>query len=578
MSEFQPTGPTPMPTLDFDILTYIIWIVQNDKEATSPSAHNPNIPWDYYRACRRTLVALALTCKKLSEPSLRGLWHRMDELLPLLKLIRHFSRNKKPVIWRWVIEGDLPPLNHPDWDRFRYYAGMIQDMRLYKPQKGRIMGEGIHNSVYSRIIDSCSRAGSDSSNVLFPNLSTLDINMGPALTLFQTSTMNLRRVRLRSAIRSAIQIDALTSRFVQDAVTLSQDRNLRSLFLDGITITPAILLQVFRLSSLETIHLSFPITDLATQFVRVLDHEQLNLPNVSKLSISCMDNRMLGGRMPPLRPPRLRLSLPNLQSLLLQGPLDGIAYLGKVLDSDSLRSFTLATLVHNKGFDEASVYRDICDSLSRLSRRFSHSSLLQNITFDFGQTFSHLNSIHVSAFSPLFAFGNLTSLVYEQYAVFIPSDHDLELMGKSWPCLRVLKIRTQGEHTPRATLKGVKALIESCPGLEHLSVTFDARDPLSIPRPGTSSSMLSQLAIDGNEEPNIHIPGDRSNHDRFPSKLRTLDVGESLLVEESVTPIVELLLWLLPELRALSFSGQNFSAGYQNLPSVWADVQKRLIL
>ncbi|PPR04203.1 hypothetical protein CVT24_010751 [Panaeolus cyanescens] len=553
--------------LNFDVITSIIWTLQNDMEAgvPSPSDHIHSQSFKRFKACRHALFCLALTCKPISDAALRALWHRLDDLRPILTLVAKMklTRSTKPVVQNWTIEGDLPPPTHCDWDRFHYYAAMVQDIRVlsdYVPGSNK----RIHHSVYSRIIDTCCRREDPSSGwVLFPNLLTLDVIMGPAMLLFQTSTRNLRRMRIRNKNQQphqgAINVDPQASRFIQNMLRESESStsHLRALALDGVTITPAALLKVFGISSLQTLHLSFTLADLVSQLVRVLEHEQLILPNLNKLSIYCLDNRE---SPQSLKDPRRRLMLPSLQTLLLQGPLDSIAYMCKAIGSQNLASFTLVSLLHRMDFETSSIYRDICESMNRLSRRFPDAPLLRDVTFNFGRTLSYLEPAGLSSFFPLFSLENLTSLTFHQYAPFTPSDANLEDMGKAWPNLQTLKITSPPQEPIKASLQGVKCLIEHCPGLLHLSLTFDASNATKIPRVALLTSETSKTrSADNHGEFSPLSLRKGCVSARFPSNLCTFDVGVSVAYQDTADAVADFLWWMFPELKSLTYAGQTFS-------------------
>ncbi|KAJ7033761.1 hypothetical protein C8F04DRAFT_1395928 [Mycena alexandri] len=58
------------------------------------------------RSSRRSLLSFGLTCGALSELALKVLWHRLDNLVPLLKLLPRFM-----VIpgQHWSVKGMLAP-------------------------------------------------------------------------------------------------------------------------------------------------------------------------------------------------------------------------------------------------------------------------------------------------------------------------------------------------------------------------------------------------------------------------------------------------------------------------------------
>ncbi|KAJ7033768.1 hypothetical protein C8F04DRAFT_1234716 [Mycena alexandri] len=76
------------------------------------------------RSLRRSLLAFGLTCRALCEPALRVLWHRLDDLVPLLKLLPRFV-----VIpgQHWSVKGMLAPR---DWILFDKYAVWVKEVVL----------------------------------------------------------------------------------------------------------------------------------------------------------------------------------------------------------------------------------------------------------------------------------------------------------------------------------------------------------------------------------------------------------------------------------------------------------------
>ncbi|KAJ7776355.1 hypothetical protein B0H16DRAFT_1506472 [Mycena metata] len=76
------------------------------------------------RSLRRSLLSFGLTCRALSEPALKVLWHRLDNLIPLLKLLPRFM-----VIpgQHWSVKGMLAPR---DWILFDKYAVWVKEVVL----------------------------------------------------------------------------------------------------------------------------------------------------------------------------------------------------------------------------------------------------------------------------------------------------------------------------------------------------------------------------------------------------------------------------------------------------------------
>ncbi|EIW55804.1 uncharacterized protein TRAVEDRAFT_22242 [Trametes versicolor FP-101664 SS1] len=71
----------------------------------------------------RTLASLAATCKALNQASTPALWHSLDSLRPLLKLLPSNSWNKRLV-------DCVEPV---DWTRFKYYARYVRRLNWDHP-------------------------------------------------------------------------------------------------------------------------------------------------------------------------------------------------------------------------------------------------------------------------------------------------------------------------------------------------------------------------------------------------------------------------------------------------------------
>ncbi|KAK7435410.1 hypothetical protein VKT23_019672 [Stygiomarasmius scandens] len=69
---------------------------------------------------KRELLSCALACKAFSLPALRALWHTMDSMIPLLKLLPNF---KLTVDDRYVLVGSI---NNSTSQRFDFYSRMVK--------------------------------------------------------------------------------------------------------------------------------------------------------------------------------------------------------------------------------------------------------------------------------------------------------------------------------------------------------------------------------------------------------------------------------------------------------------------
>ncbi|KAF7373870.1 hypothetical protein MSAN_00599200 [Mycena sanguinolenta] len=70
---------------------------------------------------KQSLFRIALSCRAWSEPALKVLWRRLDNPLPLIKLLRKV----KEANGQWCIDGHL---SARDWERFDKYSVHVREL------------------------------------------------------------------------------------------------------------------------------------------------------------------------------------------------------------------------------------------------------------------------------------------------------------------------------------------------------------------------------------------------------------------------------------------------------------------
>ncbi|KAG1800204.1 uncharacterized protein HD556DRAFT_1020010 [Suillus plorans] len=460
---------------------------------------------------RKTLLALALTCKLFSEPALNLLWRHLGGIEPLIRCLPQslWKQNRGRLEFQRAMTLD-------DWSIFCKYNHRVRSLlNQCHRQYSRDMN---YNAEIWRAL-SCPPF----SLPLLPNLTSL--------TWIEASDETLQYIQLFVTPKltmlniSAAYLVPFTFGPSEQSIFLSIAKSCPSIShfdfgrnADDYTESVGDTLQLWsQLTSVRTGTLSeaaiLHLSNLPS--LRIL---KFTLPSIL---ISADTQKLLQ------RPVFCALQELNISSRNMVF-LD--AFLKELTITPKVVAFTIK--------DGVGSVRALPDMISRLSNACAYNSMQQvqlNIT---GQPADHEASIEAASFQPLFAFRNLRkfSLAVDVHCVVRMDDAALLKMAKAWPLLENLSITGYSHSSHRVTPHTFVLLLRHCPRLVSVAipVNWSMIDmhaiPRDVPYQGFSHNALSHLAFEGSKienpisiaafisaiAPNVKsIQGDSDDEDSF---------------------------------------------------------------
>ncbi|KAG2144471.1 hypothetical protein DEU56DRAFT_789738 [Suillus clintonianus] len=426
-------------------------------------------PENYSR--KKTLLALALTCKSFTGPALKLLWRNLSGFAPLIKCLPQslWKQVGRKLEFQRVMTVD-------DWSIFCKYNHHVRSLviRDHSP-----VGDEIWRTL------SCPPF----SLPLLPNLMSLtwssaSIETFLSIPLFVSPTIT--RLNLISCTFGAVEHSILScismmcplvSQFSfcpntksNDTSTALQNWSHLTSVTTG-TVSEAAILHLSKLPSLRFLHFGLPSTPIS------VDTQKLQHP------VFCA----------------LEELIVNSSSLVL---------LDAFLERFSIGPKSI-NLTITGGLD--STIGVLPTLISRLSNACAHDSL-KFVRFCINHQFiDHITAIRIAVLRPLLAFRNLRRLDFTAYDYNLRWDDAILLqMAKAWPLLQVLNLN-QGQHSSRGvTPSAFISLLQHCPCLVSVAVivnwsTIDGHDiSPDAPYGGFAHKALS-TALFGS--PRIHHPG-----------------------------------------------------------------------
>ncbi|KAG1846078.1 hypothetical protein DFJ58DRAFT_799753, partial [Suillus subalutaceus] len=395
---------------------------------------------------KKTLLALALTCKSFTEPALDLLWRHLGGLEPLIKnmtlddwsifckynyrvrslLNQCHERYSKDTICSTknlacpqspsLLLPLLPNLTSLTWDNASDKTFQYVQLFTFGPSK---------QSIFSSIAKSC------------PSISDLGFDFG----------------RNRDEYTESVGDTSTVLRLWSHLTSVRTG-----------TISEATILHLSKLPSLRVLKFTLPSTSISTDAQKLLQR--------------------------PVFCALQELDVTFNSLVILDAFLEKLAITPKVL------SFAITRGVGSE--------RALPGLISRLSDVCAHSSLQEVRLSITGQPAYYNASIEAAAFQPLFAFRNLRKLDFEPGAFCIVQIDDASLlqMAKAWPYLEELcisKYPSRYQVTPHAFV----VLLRYCPRLRSVTVPIDWSTidvhtiPPDIPYQGFSQKALSNLFVGG---------------------------------------------------------------------------------
>ncbi|KAG2343031.1 hypothetical protein BDR05DRAFT_963419 [Suillus weaverae] len=430
---------------------------------------------------RKTLLALALTCKSFTGPALDILWRHLGGLEPLIRCLPQslWKQDDKKLEFQRTMTLD-------DWSIFCKYNYRIHSL-VNQFHSSYVNDKMICDIEIWRAL-SCPPF----SFPLLPNLTSLTWTEASDerfqyIRLFITPQLTMLSIHARSSafdtfgpseqsIMSSIPkscpsvsdfslvIDSGRSIRPRDTSTLLQCwSHLTSVRTE--MVSEAGILHLSSLPSLRVLKFQLPPTPISAATQKLLQRPAFCA--LQELDVTCKS------------------------LVVLEAFLEKITVAPKVL---------LFTITH--GVDSV---RALPASISHIANGCAHSSL-QAVQFNIINEPVDSNAlIEAEAFQPLFAFHNLCKLKFQAHGHCIVRMDDAALleMAKAWPLLEELYIIRYGQSSHKVTPNAFVSLLQHCPRLVSVSLTIDWSTidvhaiPPEIPCEGFSHKALSRVFCAG---------------------------------------------------------------------------------
>ncbi|KAG1851910.1 hypothetical protein F4604DRAFT_1933846 [Suillus subluteus] len=431
---------------------------------------------------KKTLLALALTCKSFTEPALDLLWRHLGGFEPLIKCL---PRSLWKQSWKKLEFQRTMTLD--DWSIFCKYNHRVRS--LFNECHERYSKDAICSTKIWRAL-----SRPPFSLPLLPNLTSLtwanasdktfqyvQLFVTPKLTMLHLSTAYYGRFTFGPSKESIFSSIAKSCPSVSDlgfdfgrnraeyTVSVGDTSTMLRLWshLTSVrtgTISEATILHLSKLPSLRVLKFTLPSTSISTDAQKLLQRPVFCA--LQELDVT-------------------------FNSLVI---LD--AFLEKLTITPKVLSFTITGGVGSE--------RALPGLISRLSDVCAHSSLQEVRLSITGQPAYYNASIEAAAFQPLYAFRNLRKLDFEPDAFCIVQIDDASLlqMAKAWPYLEELRISKYPSRY-QVTAHAFVVLLRYCPRLRSVTVPIDWSTidvhtiPPDIPYQGFSQKALSNLFVGG---------------------------------------------------------------------------------
>ncbi|KAJ7618469.1 hypothetical protein FB45DRAFT_840258 [Roridomyces roridus] len=412
---------------------------------------------------RRSLVALASTCKALRAPALDAFWKEQDSIIPWLSCFPEDLFNIRPVL---ATEEDPLLLERPfaidDWRLSDLNAARVERLTFeYDAGLGEIF----------KALSIAFPFGS-----LFPRLRSLS----------WTSICEEDFIHIRVLLTPGLSSIAVT--YEPSAINCS--------ILSTLTRTCPRLVEVDVRIPAESlsgcIGIDEPSLTSNSQFVQSLSHvKSLSMPTVSRAAIFHIGRlpdlaflrirNMFGYELPYLREDdhEPRTFFRDLRALHL--PWLDIETAIQLIQMGS--QFQLETLEF--GWNDPLSRDEMEELYNLLAKSCSHTSLVDLIFDGFVRSTAPNpdNAINDRLLQILFCFHNLTRFSFTSPEPFDLCDTTLTDAARAWPRLETfeLALLSYSPHRPsKLTMQSLYAFAQHCPGLRFLHIQVDATNPCTM--------------------------------------------------------------------------------------------------
>lgn len=410
---------------------------------------------------RRSLPALASTCREFEHPALNALWRDLQSVEPLVKCLPSdlFSIDQGRVVLQRPVDGKM-------WDTLFKYTSRVHSITVTQKRCSAVV------EPLSVLMLSCP----STSAYLFPNLSKLTWHAEGTHIFAQF----LRMALVPCMLVLHVEIFSASPAFLSVLSSLG-------------TLCPHLQNMTMRIRC-ETDDLSHKISPFITQPIAQLHHlHTLSVWDLGSqgiqhvMKLRALQSLDLNLRASSAWNRRLCFSLPG---------FDGLKWLGlstRTIEHAS-NFFSSLQVVGSSQVRVSFTFQVAKSSAGASTTLYQFFTVLQErcdiVKLQYLSLVGCSGSVRTesSVFTPLHAFPNLTHLLIDEVCNISMSDEDLCQLVKAWPKLQVLKFSSYVafNSTTVPTFHGLIKLLRHCPALTSLSLVIDTTkvDGINLKRPG----------------------------------------------------------------------------------------------
>ncbi|KAG2074692.1 hypothetical protein BDR04DRAFT_1071132 [Suillus decipiens] len=436
---------------------------------------------------RRSLPALASTCRAFKHPALNALWRDLQSVEPLVKCLPSdlFSINDQG---RMVLQK---PIDSRLWSTLFEYSSRVHSITVSQ------------KSIPSAVIEPLSMlllSSPSPSASWFPNLQKLTWDadgtntFAPFLRMALVPSMLVLHVEISSASESNTTFLSVLSSLgtlcphLQN-VTM-RIRRLNNDFTSLQHISPFIAQPISQLHHLHTLS----VWDAGSE---VTEHA---------MKLRAMQSLSLDLRASSAWDDKPRFQFPGFDDLKLFslatkkiGPVWNIFSSLQIIKSKQIKVDVMSHISNSSlSLFLGTESKTISKFLTILQERCDHDRL-ELLSLSIGYSKGHTESVD---FAPLRSFSNLTHLLIDVAGNTSVSDKALCQLARAWPKLQTLKMNrcvTFDGTTKVPTFHGLISLLWCCPALTSLALVIDATKSdgidLKCPGSGRCNKRLEFLAL-----------------------------------------------------------------------------------
>ncbi|TFK47171.1 hypothetical protein OE88DRAFT_1728638 [Heliocybe sulcata] len=439
---------------------------------------------------RKTVAALARSCRTLHESAVRALWRELPSLAPLLHCMPSdlFLQGTSLRLGR--------PLRTSDWTRVHKYAAHIAILHFQSTWKrqSRCRFPTISPSAFAAL------ANGISADCLLPNLRALtwDPHYREEESVFSFVEQLLAGSLTSLTLRVLTSSQSTAPRILR--LLPSRCPSIQSLVIEyeGLNedISEAIAECTYRLRQLRECEVYAPAADVALNHLAGLPHLRSltvwqcpHAPSLQSTSLS----------------PTVLDSFAALEEISIRTEhITACTTLARLISSHKMKSITFT---YNE-WASASLLRGCTRALSHLRRPSSLTTLSIALDKDAEVPINLPDAVvDDSLFRPLLVFSSLEIFELDPHCSFAIDDRLVETIAARWPRLRSLELMPQRclANTSRLTLNGLVPLVKNCPRLKTLCVPLEEHvsEPSLERVQGLHSDNITTLVVVSNtvEEP-----------------------------------------------------------------------------